>query len=118
MDQAKVDFVEGGKPENPEKNPSKHARETNYNSTHMSSKLFWESTRGYTQVVTPPAITQPRPIGLNLEFSNERRRGNHIRHPISALAFSLCMAQTQNDSYQTIYKWWKLRVMFRKFECR
>ena len=35
-----VDFTEGGKPENPEKNPES-TEETNYNnSTHMSSKLF------------------------------------------------------------------------------
>ena len=47
--QAKVDFAEGGKPENSEINP-RSTGETNYNnSTHMSSKLFfWESTRGYT----------------------------------------------------------------------
>ena len=52
-----VDFTEGGKPENPEKNP-RSTRETNYNkSTHMSSKFFSGSTRGYTQVVTHPAIT-------------------------------------------------------------
>ena len=35
-----VDFTEGGKPENPEKNP-RSTGETNYNSyTHMSSKFF------------------------------------------------------------------------------
>ena len=35
-----VDFTEGGKPENPEKNP-RSMGETNYNnSTHMSSKIF------------------------------------------------------------------------------
>ena len=35
-----VDFIEGGKPESPEKNP-RSTGETNYNnSTHMSSKLF------------------------------------------------------------------------------
>ena len=39
MDYAKVDFAEGEKPENPEKNPSS-TEETNYNnSTHTSSKL-------------------------------------------------------------------------------
>ena len=41
MDWPKADFAEGRKPENPEK----------------SFKFFWESTRGYTQVVTHPAIT-------------------------------------------------------------
>ena len=35
-----VDFTEGGKPENPEKNP-RSTGETNYNnSTHTSSKFF------------------------------------------------------------------------------
>ena len=34
-----VDFTEGGKPEYPEKNP-RSTGETNYNSTHMSSKIF------------------------------------------------------------------------------
>ena len=35
-----VDFTEGGKPENPEKNPRSTGK-TNYNnSTHMSSKFF------------------------------------------------------------------------------
>ena len=57
MDYAKVDFAEGEKPENPEKNPSS-TEETNYNnSTHTSSKFFWEWTRSYTQVVTHPAVT-------------------------------------------------------------
>ena len=51
-----VDFKEGGKPENPEKN-TRSTRETNYNnSTHMSSSSSSQSTRGYTQVVTHPAI--------------------------------------------------------------
>ena len=54
-----VDFAEGRKPENPEKNP-RSTGETNYNnSTHVSSKFFWESVRGYTQVVTHPAIIPP-----------------------------------------------------------
>ena len=43
---AKVDFAEGGKPENPEKIP-RSTGETNYNSsTRMSSNFFWESARG------------------------------------------------------------------------
>ena len=55
--QAKVDFAEGGKLENPKKNPWSTG-EVNYNnSTHMSSKFFWESAQGYTQVVTHPATT-------------------------------------------------------------
>ena len=38
--QAKVDFAEGGKPENPEKNP-RSTGETNYNnSAHMSCTFF------------------------------------------------------------------------------
>ena len=41
-----VDFAEGGKPENPEKNP-RSTGETNYNnSTHMSSKFFFENQHG------------------------------------------------------------------------
>ena len=52
-----VDFTEGGNPENPEKNP-RSTGEANYNnSTHISSKFFWESTQGFTKVVTHPAIT-------------------------------------------------------------
>ena len=55
MDQAKVDFAEGGKPE---KNPQS-TEGTNYNnSTHMSSKFFENQHRANnTQVVTHPAIT-------------------------------------------------------------
>ena len=38
-----VDFTEGGKPENPEKNP-RSTGEINYNnSTHMSSKFVFEN---------------------------------------------------------------------------
>ena len=47
----------GGKPENTEKNPWSMG-ETKYNNCiHMSSTFFWESARGYAQVVTHPAIT-------------------------------------------------------------
>ena len=51
MDKAKVDIAEGGKPENPKKNPTKHGRDQLYTTTtHISPKFFWESTRGYTQL--------------------------------------------------------------------
>ena len=69
--QAKVDFAEGGKPENPEKNP-RSTGETNYNnSTHISSKFFENQHQaGYTQVVTHPAITPIWP-GLTVVKDNE-----------------------------------------------
>ena len=56
MDLAEVDFMEGGKPDNSEKNVRSKG-DTNYNnSTYMSFKLFWVY-RGYTQVVTHTVIT-------------------------------------------------------------
>ena len=53
-----VDFTEGGKPENLEKNP-RSTGETNYNnSTHMSSTFFENQHEAIPmQVVTHPAIT-------------------------------------------------------------
>ena len=70
-------FTEGGKPENPEKNPRSTGETNNKNnSAHTNSKFFGESTRGYTQVVTHPAITP----SLNFEFSGEKQRANRIRH--------------------------------------
>ena len=60
--EARVHFTEGGKPENPwEKNP-RSTGETNYNnSTHMSSKFFWESTRGHSQTAIHPNTNTFRP---------------------------------------------------------
>ena len=52
------DFTEGGKPENPEKTPRSAAESNCNNSTHAHKFQVRESTRGYTQVVTHPAISR------------------------------------------------------------
>ena len=66
-----VDFREGGKPENPEKNP-RSTREINYdNSIHMSPS------------------TDPHPTGLNLELSGERQRANRVRHPYYYIKYNI-----------------------------
>ena len=51
-----VDFWEGGKPENPEKNPRCTGKINYDNSIHMSPK-FWDSA----QMVTHPATDPVRP---------------------------------------------------------
>ena len=72
------DFTEGEKPENPEKNQLQQLH-----SLHKF-QVFWESTRGYTQVVTHPAITPPA-RALNREFSGEIQRADRIRLRITGL---------------------------------
>ena len=68
-----VEFTEGGKPENPEKNP-RSTGETN--STHMhESQAFWESTRGYTQVVSHSSSYNPARPGLTW---NSVAKGNAL----------------------------------------
>ena len=71
-----VDFREGGKPENQEKNPQSTG-EIN-NSTYISSKFD-------NQHVTIPRWSPIQLLTpsdrLNLEFSGERQRANRIRHP-------------------------------------
>ena len=72
-----VDFTEGEKSDNTEKNP-RSTRETNYNnSTQMSSKFF--NTKLYTG--GHPSCYNSRPTGLILKFSGERQRANRICHP-------------------------------------
>ena len=51
-----VDFTEGGKPENPEKNP-RSTGEINYDNSIHTSPKFWDST----QMVTHPATDPVRP---------------------------------------------------------
>ena len=58
MDEAKVDFTEGGEPENPGEKPSKHERDQLQQLySHEFQVILRINTRGYTQVVTHPAIT-------------------------------------------------------------
>ena len=72
-------FYGGRKTGGPGEKPSKHGRDQLYdNSTHMSSKFFWGSTRDYNQVVTHPAITPVRP-GLTSALSGERQRVKSMR---------------------------------------
>ena len=73
-----VDFTEGGNPENPEKNP-RSTGEANYNnSTHMSSKFFWESTRGCGPGGHPSSYNPARP---GLTWNSVVKGANRIRHP-------------------------------------
>ena len=68
-----IDFREGGrKTGEPREKPSKHGRDQLQQLYSHELQVFLESTRGYTQVVTHPAITPVRP-GFNLKFSGERR---------------------------------------------
>ena len=71
--------MEGGKPENPEKNP-RSTGEINYdNSIHMSPKELRVNMGLYPDV--HPSSYWPRPTGLNLELSGERQRANRLHHP-------------------------------------
>ena len=70
----------GRKTGEPGEKPSKHERDQLQQLYSHEFQVFWESTRGYTQVVTHPAIT-PSDRAYNLEFSDERQRANRICHP-------------------------------------
>ena len=62
-----VDFMEGGKPENPEKNP-RNTEETFATTTTLLSNEFqvWELTRGHFQVLAQPALITIRNIKMSV----------------------------------------------------
>ena len=67
--------MEGGKPENPEKNPQSTG-EIN-NSTHITSKFDNQQATIYPG--GHPSSYIPVRLGLTLELSGERQRANHRR---------------------------------------
>ena len=68
-----INFTEGGKPENPKKNP-RSTGETNYNNpTHMSSKFFENQYETIPRWSSIQLYSRPT-CELNLEFSGERQR--------------------------------------------
>ena len=72
-----VDFTEGVKPENPEKNPQRTGQSDYDNSIHMSPKF---ESRHRAVPKWSPIQLMPRPTGLNLKLRGERQRANYICH--------------------------------------
>ena len=83
-----VDFTEGEKQENPEKN-SRRTGETNYNKSSDTSSEH-EAIASYiyiyiyTQVVTHPVII-PSYTGLNFWAQCKNQRANHTRYTCAAI---------------------------------
>ena len=76
-----VDFTEGGKPENLEKNP-RSTGETNYCTTTLLMWV-WSFLRINTGLYAGghPSSHNSCPTRLNLKFSAERQHANRICHP-------------------------------------
>ena len=112
-----VDFTEGGKLDNREKNPQSTG-ETNYNnSSHMNSKFF--QNQHETKLRWSPShinFKLPHPTGLNLKFNGERQCANRIfylNHPNIVVTTNHTMAVIKQLAPHVILVCFKLSMQLK-----